>query len=173
MNNDAAAADSSCIDFLVSILVRFPQIFSIRFNNTTKSYLFTFMYRGSLEEKLFLDLKEKIKDYFEVYAELANGLDIPLSFKKRKFRKCTFIEVCLAGEGLNLQDINLLASTMAVELGENVVSDYEEFALSYLEGEDYEPEREVEYLSRTGIQNWKKENLIVFRDSGKVYVFDK
>ncbi len=173
MKTDAVASDSSCIDFLVSILVRFPQIFAIRFNNTTKSYIFTFMYRGSLAEDHFAELKVKIKDYFEVYKELNDGFDIQLSFKKRKFRKCTFIEIFIDGDSLNIQDINLLASTMAVELGENVVSDYEEFALTLLEGEDPDQEREVEYLSRTGISHRTKENLILFRDSGKVYVFDK
>jgi len=173
MKKDAVPADNSCIDFLVSILLRFPQIFAIKYNSTAGSYVFTFMFRGNLGKERFLALKEKMADYFAVYSELNQGLDIRLLFKKRKFRQRTFIDIFVDGDSLNFQDINLLASTMAVELGENVISDYEGFSQGLLEGEDSDPDREVEYLSRDGIQHRKKDSLIVFRESGKVYVFDK
>ncbi len=173
MRKDAVPADNSCIDFLVSILVKFPQIFAIKYNNTTRSYIFSFMYQGNLPENRFLVLKEKVQEYFCVYGELNNGLDIRLSFKKRKYQKSTFIDISIDGDSLNVQDINLLASTMAVELGEGIISDYEEYVLNYLEGDEPDQEREIEYLSREGFQSRKKENLIVFRESGKVYVFDK
>jgi hypothetical protein len=173
MKKDAVPADSSCIDFLVSILLRFPQIFAIKYNSSARSYVFTFMFRGNLAKEKFLALKGRMADYFTVYGELNQGLNLRLLIKKRKFRQRTFIDIVVDGESLNFQDINLLASTMAVELGENVISDYEGFSHGLLEGDDLDPDREIEYLSRDGIQSRRKDSLIVFRESGKVYVFDK
>lgn len=173
MKRDAISADNTCIDFLVSTLVRFPQIFAIKYNNASKSCTFSFMYQGRLPQDKYLSLTEKIRQYFHVYGELNNDIVIEPAFRKTAFRKSTFLEVSIKGNNLNTQDINLLASTMAVELGENIISDYEEYVLNYLEDDSPEQEREVEFLSREGFQNRKKENYIVFRESGKVYVFDK
>lgn len=173
MRREAIAADRSCIDFLVATLVRFPQIFAIKYNNTSKSYSFSFMYQGSLPQSKYLSLQEKIQQYFHIYAELNNEAGIETTFKKTTFRKATFLEVSTKGSTLSTQDINLLASTMVVELGEGIISDYDEYVLNYLDEDAPEMEREVEFLSREGFQNRKKENLIVFRESGKVYVFDK
>ena len=173
MTREAIATDSSCIDFLVSALVRFPQIFAIKYNNTSKIYAFSFMYPGSLSQSKYLSLREKIRQYFQIYAELNDEMLIEPEFKKTTFRKSTFIEVSTKGNTLSTQDINLLASTMVVELGESIINDYDEVILNYLDEDAPEMDREIEFLSREGFQNRKKDNLIVFRESGKVYVFDK
>ena len=164
--------DPYYIDFLVSVLMKYPQIFAIKYSNTLKSYVFSFMYQGDLRGEQFESLKDKIISCFSVYEELNQCCKINLSFKKIPYKKSTFIEINVNGDSLCSQDINLLASIMVVELGDEIISDQDEIILNHYSSEDPE-EREVEYLSREGLQNQNKENLIVFRDAGKVYVFDK
>ncbi len=164
MKREAAITDSNSINLLVSILIRYPQVFAIKYNNIQDSYVFSFMYKGKLESDRYNKLVGKVKEYFAAYTELNKTSILPLKFKKDIFKKCTLIEVTYEGNPFNANDVNLLASIMLLDLGESIISDYEEFLLDYsgaeIEGSEL-------FFNRC------KNNLIVFREAGKVYIFDK
>ncbi len=173
MKNQTISDNNYSIDFLVSILVKYPQIFSIKYNNALKSYIFTFMHQGELSQGQYLSLKDKLQLSFKVYHELNKNKDIDLIFKKKNYNKCTLINISFNVSSLDPQDINLLASIVILELGGNIVSDYDEISYEYLDSDSLNSEREIEYLITEGNSYRRKDNLIVFREAGKVYVFDK
>lgn len=165
--------ESYHVNMLISLLLRFPEIYTITFNVPSSSCCLSYMIKRKLDQKEFLDLQKRIKQNLEAFYFLHDCEDL-CNFKtlKNSFPGLTQIQIILGGDSLLGDAISLLTKTV------------DDFFKTDLIGE-IRPEREgclpaiaapvEELLSRSpsAAHNRRVSHLFAFRDAGKVYIYDK
>jgi len=162
--------DAYTTNLLISLLLRFPEIMTINYDMPQDCAKFTFMLNGSPDKAEVSRFNSLLRESLSVYRELTGE---EFSVKAKVLRSGNFSLVVVTGctSTLSLEAIQLITGVVATVFSNRVIRD-SETADSARDDEMWRQEEIIEYLlsHSTGT---KEENLIAFREAGKVYVYDK
>jgi len=161
--------DTHVSNLLISILIRFPEIMSINLDLLRERCKFTFMLRGGVKKDEFASFKAKLSEALATYGELT-GASYSVDTVFSRSGKISLIAINCGTTELSLELIHLITALMDAEFAAIMVRD-PETAEAYRDDEMIRQEEMIEYLLVQAAE--RKENLIAFREAGKVYVYDK
>lgn len=162
--------DAYTSNLLISLLMRFPEIMSINFDRPRDSAKFTFMIAGKQEKERLTSFNRLLSESLAAYGELTGDC---FRVKPTMLRsgKVSILELTCSTTALSLEGIQLLAGVVDNAFPGMLVKDAEAMEAAYDE-EMVRQEEIIEYLLSHNIET-KQENLIAFREAGKVMVYDK
>jgi hypothetical protein len=150
--------------------MRFPEIMAINFDMPEEKCKFTFMLQGSVSKEEYSLFKRKLSESLDAFSELTSE-QLTVSVRLVRSGKISLMEITSSTDCLCLEAIQLITSLLDMSFPQIIVKDMD--ILDTVRDEEMLRQEEIiEYLlsHTTGT---KKENLIAFRESGKVYVYDK
>lgn len=158
------------IGLLISILVRYPEIGTVRYNPERKTMKFTFILKEPVDKKQFLQHTRDLRQSLMVLADLLQVKMQTVRIDRHEYNTFTLFEVERDVQTLSREEISLLANFMGSRFGEALLT------------EENEPLPEEEKLFQDEmIQNMLEDlrearlerGLIGFREEGRVFVFNK
>jgi hypothetical protein len=162
--------DAYVTNLLISLLMRFPEIMAINFDMPKEKCKFTFMLQGNVSKDEYFLFKGKLSESLAAFGELTSE-QLTVSVKLIRSGKINLMEITSSTDSLCLEAIQLITSLLDMSFPQIIIKDMD--ILDTVRDEEMLRQEEIiEYLlsHTTGT---KKENLIAFRESGKVYVYDK
>jgi hypothetical protein len=160
----------SNVNLLIFLLVQFPEIFTINYNLIKSSIKLTFMLRLDIGQERYISFKRELNECLKAYTKLAALNEVLPKLSKKMVHSWTLLQVTLNKDNISFEEVNLISSLVLNEFKNDVILDIRND--SCLEKEISEREEFIEYLLSSNKAN-EEENLFAFRESGKVYVFDK
>lgn len=158
------------VGLLISILVRYPEVGTVKYQPEEKSLRFTFMVSGLVEEEDFRAFAGRLKDSLLTFAFVSGRRMRVCLLEKTEYNGFTLIEVHRDVESLSREEISLIASLLGDSFGERVVKEVQE---PLLEEDQLYQEELIEHMLDDLRQGQITKDLIGFRENGRVFVFDK
>ncbi len=165
-----ASEEISNVDLLIFLLVRFPEIFTIKYNQARKKYTLLFMLQIDIDQERYLRFKDKFLTCLQAYNDLSGSRQSLTRLCKRFLKPWTLLQVTLKKERISFEEVNLISSLVLNEYKNGLVFDCRE--KNAFDHKAVEQEELIEYLLPRKKKK-EEENLIAFRESGKVYIYDK
>ncbi|NLP37863.1 MAG: hypothetical protein GX357_09445 [Firmicutes bacterium] len=162
--------DLRTANLLISLLLRFTEIFSIHLDMPNECVRFTFMLRGELAGDEFSRFQKVLADSFAAYGGLT-GKNIVIKAELAHFSHLSKITLVTTTKDLSLAEIQLFCGLVCNVFPKTVLRDMEN--LGQMQSEEIMQQEEIiNYLLNQGTK-MKKVNLLAFRDAGKVFVYNK
>jgi hypothetical protein len=158
----------SNVSLLIFLLVHFPQIFTINYNLVEAKFKLSFMLKINIEHETYIKFKKRFYECVRAYSEISNLASIP-KINRKITKSWTLLQVTFNGRSITVEEVNLVSNLILSQFKNDVIIDTRNG--SYLEMEKTNKEEFIEYLLSRKKEN--EENLLAFREAGKVYVFDK
>lgn len=162
--------DAYTTNLLISILMRFPEVMAVNLNRRSELAKFTFVLMGKIDNEKFRSFKQMLADSFDAFTELT-GEDIRFAEKLRRQGNINLMEISCSTSFLSLESIQLMAGIVDRVFSRQLMRD-EEAPDAVHEDELLRQEEIIDYLLNHSTGT-KQENLIAFREEGKVFVYDK
>ncbi|NLM51935.1 MAG: hypothetical protein GX197_03820 [Firmicutes bacterium] len=157
-------------NLLISLLLRFPEIFSIHLDMPNETFKFTFMLHGKLAAEEFSHFQKSMRDAFAAYSELT-GKELEIEAGISHFSHLSMLTLLAKTKNLSLAEIQLCCGLVCNAFPQKVLRDLE--SLGDIQNEEIlQQEEMIDYFLNQGIRT-KKINLLAFRDAGKVFVYNK
>lgn len=158
------------VSLLVSILVRYPEVFAVNYDPCTKNLKFTFMVGGILSNDAFGTFELAIRDSLEAIWELLGMEAIYVSFNRTTYDDLTVVEVERDVCSLTSDEISLIMGLIRMEFMDNIICE----GNTVLCDEDIGLQNELIDNMLDDIRESRYDkNLVGYRDDGKVFVFNK
>lgn len=169
MINEDSLVNGS-ISLLVSMLLRYPELSSLNYDSKTKSLHLTYLTSSQLSEEQIHHLKEVLVENLDAYMNLTgNGMDT-FTIEVTLAGNVSFIEITRDVKTLSKGEISLLTGLLHRELETTLISDNNEDLLTEeLTLQEEIIEELLEFLRDVP----HNQNVIAFRDNGKVLAFNK
>jgi hypothetical protein len=161
--------ESRGIHLLISLLIRYPQVSTIRFVHKGKAMILTFLLNGKIEEEEYQQFCAKVEDYFMVIQELDPAFKVLGSFQKVEMNGVTLITYTQTLDSLSLLEIRVLTTLIQEHFASYILLDPVEMRLEEMEAQDEVIEHLLHHLE--GIN--EEQDLVAYRDGGKVFVYNK
>ncbi|MDW7651870.1 MAG: hypothetical protein SCK29_10920 [Bacillota bacterium] len=162
--------DAYTSNLLISLLMRFPEIMSINFNTENEQAKFTFFLHGCPDKDEYKRFGSLLRESLAAYEELT-GEKVQVKPKMIRSGKLNLLEVSCCTAALTLEGIQLITGIVDNAFPDRLMIDADTAEVIHDE-EMLRQEEIIEYLL-THSTGTKKENLIAFREAGKVFVYDK
>ena len=161
--------DAYTTNLLISLLVRFPEIMSINFDMPQDNAKFSFVLAGIVNKEDVKNFKLVLRDSLAAYEELT-GEYLQVKHKLQRSGKLNLLELNCRTSALSLELIQLICGIVSGHFPTILVREGD-VGESIHEEELLRQEEIIAYLlsHNTGTQ---KDNLIAFREAGKVFVYD-
>ncbi len=165
-----AKQDAYTTNLLISLLMRFPEVMTINYDARRDYVKFTFMLDGKVDKLKFISFRDSLSESLAVYQDLTDE-NFFMSAKLVRSGKLTLLELCGCTTTLTLEAIQLVTGVIEAIFGDILFRDAE--TLDVIKDDELIRQEEIiEYLLSHN-NAAKQESLIAFRESGKVYVYDK
>lgn len=168
MNPKQNSEELSNVDLLIFLLVRFPHIFTINYNLVEAKLKLSFMLKININYETYKKFKKVFYESVQAYCELSKLESIP-KINRKITKSWTLLQVTFNKKSITVEEINLVSNLILSEFKHNVIIDTRNDG--YLEIKKTDKDDLIEYLLSRKKEN--EENLLAFREAGKVYVFDK
>lgn len=173
MNNTNIAPDRSgpgSAGLLVSILLRFPEVGSVTFDPDNHSLRFTLLVRGRLESTGYEQLLELLDSSVRAFGVLQGADPRLLGVERTSFGQVTAIEFTRDVETLTREEIAMLIELARDGFGERLVVE----ADGALVEEDLLVQEQLIDAALDDLRDARgQQNLIAYREGGRVMVFNK
>ena len=173
LKHQQAPEDMPRVNFLISLLERFPEIFTVYHNISETRLKITFMLKKPLEYENYIMFKKMFTQSQAIYNDL-QGNERAASFPRLKrtfIDSWTLLEVTWEKEGVSLEEINLACSLVLSHFRNDVFIDLSRESQSSSNISNSKDNDKEFFLSKKTVG--EEEKLFAFRESGKVYVFDR
>ncbi|MGI6318570.1 MAG: hypothetical protein GX263_10280 [Firmicutes bacterium] len=170
MKYKQASEDISNVDLLIFLLVRFPEIFTIKYNQAQEKFTLSFMLRIDIDHDHYIRFKNKFLTCLKAYNDLSGSRQPLIKLCKRFIKPWTLLQVTLKKERISFEEVNLISNLVLNEYKNGLVFDSRDN--NNFDNKIIEKEELIEYLLPRKKKS-DEENLIAFRESGKVYIYDK
>jgi hypothetical protein len=166
--------ESYHINLIIAVLMRFPEVFTINFNPAEPSFSVTYMLREELKRSRYISFSRQLNEYMEYYYYFRqkNWNVQELSVKVSYYQGMSQLEVILPSNCMFVDEISFLNSLVRDEFADILVADFH--------GEDNDMMEktasswnELMSVLISGKNSDLDNNLFAFRESGKVYVFNR
>lgn len=163
--------DSSGVNLLISILLRYPEIINVSFEPGHKTLGFTLMLRRKLDDREFEAFRRLMVESLKGYLALVGRVEEP--------GICLRKAICLGHTLIRIScDISLLTHETISLLVESAVGFFGEDLIAEGQGRPPEEDREsqdevIENLLADTRDKHYQRSLIGFREDGRVLVFNR
>lgn len=158
------------VGLLISILVRYPEVGTVKYQPDDRSLRFTFMISGLVSDEVFQSFSQRLKESLLTFAFVGGRRMRVCLLEKTDYNGFTLSEIHRDVESLSREEISLIASLLADQFGERVVKEAQE---PLLEEDQLYQEELIEHMLDDLRQGQVMKDLIGFRENGRVFVFDK
>ncbi|UOF89422.1 hypothetical protein LSG31_16170 [Fodinisporobacter ferrooxydans] len=164
-----AMQQSDGANLLITLLVRFPEIFSVRYEQARNSLVFTFLIKKKLNHRELEDVKNRFHEYLELYSSFD-----PISHKKGSLDSflidsITFLVYEQSPQELHTYELKLLTGLLREQFQDRLCM--EDLKLR-TEEQDRQETTIQHVLGQTHMFPHEK-NIEVVRDGHHVYVYNK
>lgn len=155
---------------LVSILIRYPQIATLRYYPENEKLTCLFMVQGALSSSQLRKYRAFMSESLDVFGELSGHSVSGVNLEYHTYDQFTMLELNRNVVTLTGEELSLLVSLTQSFFGETLVIDPDQ---NWLE-DDYAIQEELINHLLDGVKQEKPtRDLIGFRDEGRVFVFNK
>jgi len=155
---------------LVSILLRFPEVGSVTFDPERHAMRFTLLVRGRLSAKAYGDLRDLVTDSVTAFGLLQGAEPRLLQLERTTFRGVTAVEFARDVETLSREEIGMLISLLRDRFGDGLVVETDGGLLE----EDLLVQEQLIDAALDDLRDARgQQNLIAYREGGRVLVFNK
>lgn len=169
-NIDLNESINDGVHLLISILVCYPQIVTVKFVPDNKTLCFTVMFKPDLNhEKLHL-ISQKMRQSLAMYHWFENS-DEYLFYVDEKFdEQITLLTICRDVETLNKREIELIINILQDFANDFLIKDHEHGLMA---DELLAQEEVLDSILKSLGRQIKIPALFGVREDGRVMVFDK
>jgi len=160
--------ETSHANMLVFLLLRYPQIFTINFNLAKELFRISFMLKNKPDNERYIRFKKSLSDCMHFYKYLAGTARSP-RINRRNMDNCTLLQVTWNNKHISIEEVNLVSSLVLKEFYKDLI--IETRKESIMQRNAKEADERYELLPHRKREN--EENLFAFRESGRVYIYDK
>lgn len=161
--------DAHTTNLLISLLMRFPEIMSINFDMPQDNAKFTFILAGIVKKEDVTSFKLAFKNSLTAYLELT-GEYLQVKHKLQRSGKLNLLELYCRTSALTLEGIQLICGIVSGHFPTILVR--EGVAGEYIHEEELIRQEEIIAYLLSHNTGTKQDNLIAFREAGKVFVYD-
>jgi hypothetical protein len=161
---------SNSMSLIAFLLVRYPEIGSVRFDPILKTLQFSFVLVKVLAEEDFASFKDKLLASLSSIAQLQerNLGQTQVSFTE--YDGLTFLEIIRDIESLNQEEIALIIGVVQQSFEGYLLLDQEE---AVQEEDTILQEEMIEHMLEDLKDSRQEKRLIGFREEGRVLVFNR
>lgn len=158
------------IGLLISILVRYPEVGTIKYEPDQKVLKFTFILNKRLGSERFRIFTRKLEESLGALAVVTQRELALVAVERFDYKQFTLIEVKRDVESLSQEEISLLSSLAHDYFGNSLVMEGNE----PIQEEDLLLQEElIDHMLEDIKENLVEKDLIGFREEGRVFVFNK
>lgn|GEM_PF-2862958 len=163
--------ESLSVNWLVSVLIHFPEIFALNFNVNKHKFKFSYMVNKDLSEKEFFLFKDILMANLEAYDDLILKKPAETAVLRTDFSGLTLIEVIRKLKTISLEEVHIVNTVTKNSFKQLLISEVSENLNEFKEDLDRHEEL-IKHLT-INYSSSKQENIFAFRQKGKVLIFDK
>ncbi len=157
------------IELMISILLRYPEINTVKTDPKAKEIIFSFLVKKKIHEGEFYVIRNKFLDNIETFLFLQNIELNSIDIKLNIYQEYGLIEIVRDFQTISQREISLLIQLIQNEFDTYLLTEYsQDEELADIEFQDEIIENLLDQL-----QFQHHEDLIGFREAGKVMVFHK
>lgn len=164
--------DSYHVNMIINLLMRSPEIFTVTYNLSASSYCLSYMVRAKINPEQFKLLRAQLDENLEAYRFFKKKEHDPITVHKKHYCGFTQLKTILAEDHLVSEEISLITRLIKEKFGKALISELRPEDVESLEEGPASWEEMLSLFSNRKANSSVK-NLFAFRDSGKVYVFDR
>jgi hypothetical protein len=161
---------SRSVGLLISMLVRYPELGTVRLDPACQTLKFTFLVTRLLEEEDFTSLKDHIRSALDAYTYLMDKPIETADVARESYDDLTVLTVTRDVQSLSQEEISLLIEILRSRFKRHLVADFNE---SLLEEDLLMQEQIIGEMLEDLRDTVQEKNLIAFREGGRVLVFNK
>jgi hypothetical protein len=161
---------SNSMSLIAFLLVRYPEIGSVRFDPAQKTLQFSFVLVKSLTKEEFEPFKENLLLSLNNMTELQERESGTTEVNYAEYDGLTFLEIIRNIESMTQEEIALITGVIREFFEENLLLDQEDI----LQEEDAVLQEEmIEHMLEDLKDSRQEKRLIGFREEGRVLVFNR
>lgn len=164
--------ESYNVNMIINLLVRYPDIFTITYNMDSSTCCLTYMINRVLKTDRYREFQKDLQEHLEAYYFLRKEKGHSYSLRKKTYRGLTRLEIIFHAGCLPNDEIGMITKLMRNYFNKDLLSEIRPEEHETPEETPASWEELLELLLSCNLCGDRK-NLFAFRDSGKVYVFDK
>ena len=158
------------IDLMISILVRYPEINTVKTDPKSGEIIFSFLLKQELDQARSDELQMKLRENLETFLFIEQKQPKSLRFHVEGYEGYTFLEIRRDFETISQREISLLIQLVHYEMDAQLLIELNDGT----ESEELELQEELidDLLDRLQFDKGQ-EDLIGYREAGRVMVFQK
>jgi hypothetical protein len=160
--------ESKGIHLLISMLIRYPQVSSIRFVHKGKFVILTFLLNGLIEEEMYQKFLSKVEEYFVAMQEFDHTFKKWGTFNRSVMNEVTLITYTQSLNHLSLSEIRLFTALIQEHFASYISLDPVELRMEDMEAQD----EVIEHLLHHQEGITEEQDWVAYRDGGKVFVYN-
>ncbi len=161
------AEETSNVNMLIYLLLRYPHVFFINYNLSKNLFCISFMLKEVLENERYITFRKSFSDCLVTFKDMVS-VNHTTRIKRRNVDGRTLLQVTWKNSNISIEEVNLVSSLVLKEFHKELI--IETRKENYMQRKNDEGEV-YEYLPPRKKES--EENLLAFREAGRVYVFDK
>ncbi|MCL5038882.1 MAG: hypothetical protein M1299_03505 [Firmicutes bacterium] len=170
MGDNIEEQNSKSANLLVSLLIRYPELATVKFEPEARALRFTFLLRGNLNSHENQDSLARIASYLKTYAALTRQEPLVSQVSTHRLGGMTVLEFQRDLATLNQEELSLIITIVRQEFGPTLSSEENP---SLGEEELLLQEEFIEEILEDIKISQPDKYLIAFREEGRVLVFNK
>lgn len=158
------------IDLMISLLVRYPEINTVKTDPKSGEIVFSFLLKRELSRTEFAAFEEEMAKNIDTFLFIQNKQALVMHFHLQVYEGYSFMEVVRDFQTISQREISLLIQLVHSQLGMYLLTETGDGS----EEEELEMQEELidDLLDRLQY-DVDQEDLIGYREAGKVMVFQK
>ncbi|AZR72579.1 hypothetical protein BBF96_03765 [Anoxybacter fermentans] len=157
------------IELMISILIRYPEINMIKTDPKTQEIIFSFLLKKKLTQVEFFTLQKELIKNIETFLFIQNKKPNSIRLQLQSYGDYSFVEVIRDFKTISQREISLLIHLISSEFGTYLLTEVDENQ----DLEDLKNQEKIIDDLLTRLQYQRQQDLIGFREAGKVMVFQK
>lgn len=161
---------SNSMSLIAFLLVRYPEIGSVRFDPDQKMFQFSFVLTKAIDETEFADFSNQLTLSLGSISQL-QGREIGLvDMNFTDYQDLTFLEITRDIDSLTQEEIALIIGVVRQFFEDRLLLDQEE---AVQEEDEILQEEMIEHMLEDLKDSRQEKKLIGFREEGRVLVFNR
>jgi len=161
---------SGSAGLLVSILLRFPEVGSVTFDPQSHALCFTLLLKQRMVAESFRNLQVLVLESIAAFSFLQGIEPRLIDITRTSLQGLTAIEISRDAETLTREEISLLIGLMRSHFGEGLVVESDS---GLMEEDLIVQEQLIDEALDDLRETQQQQNLIAYREGGRVLVFNK
>ena len=169
MNSRLPVENADTVSLVCALLVRFPELASIRSMPADRTVRLTFAIKSRLDKRLQADLAASIEDHVEVYLMLAKDEAQTLRVDFESDRSTTFVHLTRDLESFSKEELELLGGIFSERFGEKLVRN--PLPEDHLDADPVAQDESALYAIEALRDPAQSKSLVGFREEARVLVY--